>query len=135
MDEARGRDALQKVDVGKTGAHEGTHALTGKLLCIGIYWPTTHQDTVELTNKCAECQAYSPVQGNPPVPLTNISSPWPFYQWGIDIVGPFPEAPGKLKYMVVAMDYFTKWIEAKPLVCISGRHIIEFVWENILTRF
>ena len=50
-------------------------------------------------------------------------------------MGPFPEAPGKLKYMVVAVDYFTKWIEAEPLACISGRHMIKFVWKNIMTRF
>ena len=50
-------------------------------------------------------------------------------------MGPFLEAPGKLKYMVVVVDYFTKWIEAEPLACISGRHMIKFVWKNIMTRF
>lgn len=102
---------------------------------MGIYGPITHQDAVELTKKYEKYQAYSSVQGNPPVHLTKISSPWPFYQWGIDIVGPLPEAPGKLKYMVVMVDYFTKWIEIEPLACISRRQIIKFVWKNILTRF
>lgn len=37
--------------------------------------------------------------------------------------------------MVVAVDYFTKWIEAEPLACIMGRHMIKFVWKNIMTRF
>ncbi|KAI3691521.1 hypothetical protein L2E82_49884 [Cichorium intybus] len=67
--------------------------------------------------------------------MTGISSPWPFYQWGIDIVGPFPEAPGRVKFLVVAIDYFTKWVEAEPLASISGRTIIKFMWKNILTRF
>ncbi|GKB13787.1 reverse transcriptase domain-containing protein [Tanacetum coccineum] len=40
-----------------------------------------------------------------------ITSPWPFYKWGIDIAGPFPEGPGKFKFLIVAIDYFTKWIE------------------------
>ncbi|GJU64332.1 reverse transcriptase domain-containing protein [Tanacetum coccineum] len=46
-------------------------------------------------------------------------SPWPFYQWGLDILGPLPEGPRKLKYIIVAIDYFTKWMEAKPLAKIS----------------
>lgn len=102
---------------------------------MGIYWPTTYLDATELTRKCGEGQTFAAVQANPHASLSNISSPWLFYQWGIDIVGPFPEAPEKLKYMVVAMDYFTKWIEAEPLACISGRQMIKFVWRNIMTRF
>lgn len=50
-------------------------------------------------------------------------------------VGPFPEAPGKVKFQVVAVDNFTKWIEAESLACISGRHVMKFIWKNIITRF
>lgn len=50
-------------------------------------------------------------------------------------MGPFLDAPGKVKYLVVAMDYFTKWIEAEPLMCISGGQMIKFMWKNIVTRF
>ncbi|GJU86809.1 reverse transcriptase domain-containing protein [Tanacetum coccineum] len=52
--------------------------------------------------------------------LNPITSPWPFYKWGIDIAGPFPEGPSKVKFLIVAMDYFTKWIEAKPVATIMG---------------
>ncbi|GJU42059.1 reverse transcriptase domain-containing protein [Tanacetum coccineum] len=52
---------------------------------------------------------------SPQQKLSPITSPWPFYKWGIDIVGPFPEGPGKVKFLIVAIDYFTKWIEAKPV--------------------
>lgn len=135
VDEVKGGEALHEAHAGQAGAHERAHALTGKVLRMGIYWPTMHHDAVELTKKCAECQAYSPVQGNPSAPLTNISIPWPFYQWRIDVVGPFPEAPGKLQYMVVAVDYFMKWIEAEPLACISVRQMIKSIWKNIPTRF
>ncbi|GKC44791.1 reverse transcriptase domain-containing protein [Tanacetum coccineum] len=47
--------------------------------------------------------------------LTSIMSPWPFYQWGLDILGPLSKGPGKPKSIIVAIDYFTKWMEAKPL--------------------
>ncbi|GJS56176.1 reverse transcriptase domain-containing protein [Tanacetum coccineum] len=59
----------------------------------------------------------------------------PLLQWGIDIAGPFPEGPGKVKFLIVAMDYFTKWIEAKPVATITGNQVKKFVWENIVCRF
>ncbi|GKE57247.1 reverse transcriptase domain-containing protein [Tanacetum coccineum] len=48
-------------------------------------------------------------------------SPWPFYQWGLDILGPLPEGPDGLKFIIVAIDYFTKWMEAKPLAKTTGK--------------
>ncbi|KAI3708070.1 hypothetical protein L2E82_37104 [Cichorium intybus] len=71
----------------------------------------------------------------PSTQLTSIAGPWLFHQWGIDIVGPFPEAPGKVKFLIIAVDYFTKWIEAEPVANISRRSIIKFMWKSILTRF
>ncbi|GKE58681.1 reverse transcriptase domain-containing protein, partial [Tanacetum coccineum] len=68
-------------------------------------------------------------------PLTPITAPWLFYKWGINIVGPFPERPGKVKFLIVAMDYFTKWIEAKATAIISGTQVNKFVWDNIVCRF
>nr|GEX50760.1 reverse transcriptase domain-containing protein [Tanacetum cinerariifolium] len=62
-------------------------------------------------------------------------SPWPFYKWGIDIAGPFPEGPEKVKFLIVAMDYFTKWIEAKAVTTITGGQVKKFVWDNIVCRF
>ncbi|GJS48654.1 reverse transcriptase domain-containing protein [Tanacetum coccineum] len=53
--------------------------------------------------------------------LTPITSPWPFHKLGIDIAGPFPEGRGKVKFFIVAIDYFTKWIEAKPVATITER--------------
>ncbi|GJW19942.1 reverse transcriptase domain-containing protein [Tanacetum coccineum] len=67
--------------------------------------------------------------------LTPITSPWPFYKWGIDIAGPFPEGQGKVKFLIVAIDYFTKWIEAKAVATITGNQVKKFVWDNIVCRF
>ncbi|XP_076945347.1 uncharacterized protein LOC143616394 [Bidens hawaiensis] len=64
-----------------------------------------------------------------------VSSSWPFQKWGIDIVGPFPEGTRKAKFLVVAIDYFTKWVEAKPLRTITGEQVKRFVWESIVCRF
>nr|GEY40463.1 gypsy retrotransposon integrase-like protein 1 [Tanacetum cinerariifolium] len=58
--------------------------------------------------------------------LILIASPWPFYKWEIDIAGPFPEGPGKVKFLIVAIDYFTKWIEAKLVTAITRAKIKKF---------
>ncbi|GJX35228.1 reverse transcriptase domain-containing protein [Tanacetum coccineum] len=75
---------------------------------------------------------HHPIPRNPQQNLTPITSPWPFYKWGIDIAGPFPEGPGKVKFLIVAIDYFTKWIEAKPVATITGNQVKKFVWDNIV---
>nr|GEV35944.1 reverse transcriptase domain-containing protein [Tanacetum cinerariifolium] len=56
-------------------------------------------------------------------------------RWGIDIAGPFLEGPGKVKFLIVAMDYFMKWIEAKAVATITGGPVKKFVWDNIVCRF
>lgn len=48
---------------------------------------------------------------------------------------PFTKSPDKLKYLIVVVDYFAKWIEAEPLPCIPWRRVIKFTWKNIVTRF
>nr|GEU91925.1 reverse transcriptase domain-containing protein [Tanacetum cinerariifolium] len=73
--------------------------------------------------ECNDCQVHCPVPRNSQPNLAPITSPWLFYKWGIDIAGPFPEGPGKVKFLIVAIDYFTKWIEAKPLATITGAQI------------
>ncbi|GKD47564.1 reverse transcriptase domain-containing protein, partial [Tanacetum coccineum] len=53
----------------------------------------------------------------------------------INIAGPFPVAAGGLKFLIVAIDYFTKWIEAKAVATITGNQVKRFVWDNIVCRF
>ena len=67
--------------------------------------------------------------------LNSISSPWPFAQWGLDILGPFPRATGNRRFVLVAVDYFTKWAEAEALANIQDVDMKKFVWKNIITGF
>ena len=60
---------------------------------------------------------------------------WPFTQWGLDIMGPFLTALRQLKFLVVSIDYFTKWVEAEPLATITEKSIRTFVWRNIIYRY
>nr|KYP35973.1 Pol polyprotein [Cajanus cajan] len=53
----------------------------------------------------------------------------------MNILGPFPPAKGQLKFLLVAIDYFTKWIEACPLAKITTKNVQRFTWKNIICRF
>ncbi|KAL0313126.1 UNVERIFIED_CONTAM: Ribonuclease HI [Sesamum radiatum] len=67
--------------------------------------------------------------------LQPLESPCPFDQWGLDLVGPFPQATGQRKFLIVAVDYFTKWVEAEALAKITEKEVIRFLWKNIVCRF
>ncbi|KAM2012788.1 hypothetical protein ACFX1T_024599 [Malus domestica] len=62
-------------------------------------------------------------------------SPWPFAQWGLDLMRPMPVEKGRVRYAIVAVDYFTKWAEVEPLANFTEAKIEDFVWKNILYRF
>ncbi|GKB67579.1 reverse transcriptase domain-containing protein [Tanacetum coccineum] len=104
---------IREIHEGSCSMHAGPRSVVAKAMRLGYYWPTMHRDAREMIRTCNDCQIHRPVPRNPQHPLTPITAPWPFYKWGIDIAGPFPEGSGKVKFLIVAMDYFTKWIEAK----------------------
>ncbi|KAK0593858.1 hypothetical protein LWI29_035065 [Acer saccharum] len=89
----------------------------------------------EAEARCEACQKIANNIRQPPELLQSITSPWPFAMWGIDLIGPMPTATGGAKHAIVAVDYFTKWVEAEPLVHITEANTISFVKKNILYIF
>ena len=84
-------------------------------------------DALELVKKCEKCQRFENVQRLPAERMTTITSLWPFVQWGIDIVGPLPLGKSQVKFLLVAIDYFTKWTKAEALATITEARIQNFV--------
>jgi len=80
-----------------------------------ITGPQMREDCKRYAQRCKQCQQYADWHKAPPEELRSIYSPWPFHTWGIDILGPFSLAIRKMKYLVVAIEYFTKWIKAEPI--------------------
>nr|GEW23346.1 reverse transcriptase domain-containing protein [Tanacetum cinerariifolium] len=105
----------------------------GKSLKVRLFLANYADRRQNLIRECKDCQVHRPVPRNPQE--KPITSPWPFYKWGIDIAEPFSERPGKVKFLIVTIDYFTKWIEAKPVATITGTQVKKFVWDNIICRF
>ncbi|GJX59048.1 reverse transcriptase domain-containing protein [Tanacetum coccineum] len=106
----------REVHEGACGMHAGARSVVAEIIRQGYFWPSMHRDTREVVDKCGSCQIHAPVMRLSKMRLNSIMAPWPFHQWGLDILGPLLD---KLKYIVVAIDYFTKWIEAKPLAKIT----------------
>ena len=127
VDEEEAKYILEEIHQGICRYHTGPRSLMNKAIQTGYFWPTMQVDAVELVKKCNRCQRYDNVQQLPAERLTAISSPWPFAQWGIDIVGPLPQGKGQVKFLLVAIDYFTKWVEAEALATITEARIQIFV--------
>ncbi|RDX84659.1 Pol polyprotein, partial [Mucuna pruriens] len=102
---------------------------------VGYYWPTLKTDCMDYVKKCDRCQRFADVHQASPEQLHVVASPWPFHKWGIDIFGPFPMAPSQVKFLMVVVDYFTKWIEAEPMATITAERVKRFIWKKIVCRF
>ncbi|XP_061359835.1 uncharacterized protein LOC133303882 [Gastrolobium bilobum] len=126
---------LAEIHEGINDHHMSGKALARKALRAGYYWPTMEADSKEHVKKCDSCQKHAKLIISPPEELKCILAPWPFFKWGMNLLGPFKAADGKLKWLIVAVDYFTKWIEAEPVTTITSARVQRFFERNIVSRF
>ena len=126
---------LKEVHEGICGNHIRARSLAVKTLRQGYYWPTILKDGTEMVKKCKIYQEHAQISHLSSEPLTSITSPWPFQQWGLDLLGPLSVGKRQCKFIVVGVDYFTKWAEAKPLATITEQNVCNFVWRSIICRF
>nr|GEV59824.1 reverse transcriptase domain-containing protein [Tanacetum cinerariifolium] len=99
---------IREIHIGSCEMHIGARFVVVKSIRQRYYWPTMHSDTRNVTQKCDSCQVHASVLRRPKTLMTSIMASWPFYQWGMDILVPLPQASRKLKFIIVAIDYFTK---------------------------
>ncbi|KAL0462667.1 UNVERIFIED_CONTAM: hypothetical protein Slati_0154300 [Sesamum latifolium] len=135
LSQEEGLHVLKEIHDGCCGSHVGTWELANKALRAGYFWPTMKKDARYLVNKCEKYQKHATLIHQPAEPLNVMLSPCPFSQWCMDIVGPFPLAPGQKKFLLVAIDYFTKWVEVEPLARIMEGEVMKFIWKNIICHF
>jgi hypothetical protein len=126
---------MNEIHLGLCGSHIGSRPLLGKVFRQGFYWPKAASDAADLVQKCENCQRCAKDQKQPSSLTQLIQPTWSLQRWGLDLLGPLPPAQGNLKYVIVAVEYFSKWIEAKPLDTITSATVQKFFWQNIFCRF
>ena len=126
---------LEDLHEGICGSHTGGRSLAHRAITQDYWWPNMQREALKYVRKCDQCQRFVPSIHQPGGILNPLSSSWPFAQWGLDIVGPFPKAVRNKKYLLVGTDYFIKWVEVDPLANIRDVDAKRFIWKNIVTRF
>jgi hypothetical protein len=120
LSRAEGQELMKEIHAGLRGAHIGYRPLLGNVFRQAFYWPKAASDAADLVQKCENCQRCTRDQKQPSSLTQLIQPTWPLQRWGLDLLGPLPPAQGNLKYVVVVVEYFSKWIKAKPLATITS---------------
>nr|GEU30138.1 reverse transcriptase domain-containing protein [Tanacetum cinerariifolium] len=126
-------DILNACHSRPTEGHYGANYTAKKLFDSGFYCPSIYKDAFELVKHCDSCQRQGKNSQKDEMPQNFIQICEIFDVWGIDFIGPFPSSKGK-KYILVAVDYLSKWVEAKALPTNDARVVVKFL-KSLFTRF
>ncbi|GJV76204.1 reverse transcriptase domain-containing protein [Tanacetum coccineum] len=119
-------DILEACHNGPTGGHHGANLTAKKVVDASFFWPTIYKDAHELVKNCDSCQRQGKISQRDEMPQNSIQVCEIFDVWGIDFMGPFPSSRGN-KYILVAVDYLSKWVEAKALPTNDARVVCKFL--------
>ena len=127
---------MMEVHEGICGPHMNGHMLAKKIMRLGYYWLTLESDCIQHVRSCHKCQIHGDKINVPPSELHQLSEPWPFSMWGIDVIGPInPKASNGHRFILVAIDYFSKWIEAASYLAVTARNVVKFIRRDIIARY
>nr|GEZ77817.1 reverse transcriptase domain-containing protein [Tanacetum cinerariifolium] len=118
---------------GPTGGHYRANYTAKKVFDAGFYWPTIYKDAFELVKHCDSCQRQGNISRRDEMPQNSIQVYEIFNVWGIDFMGPFPSSKEN-KYILVAVDYLSKWVEAKALPTNDARVVVKFL-KSLFSQF
>ncbi|XP_071923088.1 uncharacterized protein [Coffea arabica] len=91
---------------------------------------------LDFVRKCVKCQMHGDVIRAPPTELHSMTAPWPCSIWGMDVIGTIdPPALNGHRFILVAIEYFTKWIEAASYKHVTKKVVSDFLRNNIICRF
>nr|GEV44948.1 retroelement Pol polyprotein-like [Tanacetum cinerariifolium] len=104
-----------------------------KVFDSGFYWPTIYKDAFELVKHCDSYQHQGKISQRDEMPQNSIQVCEIFDVWGIDFMGPFPSTKGN-KYILVAVDYLSKWVESKAIPTNDARVVVKIL-KSLFSRF
>jgi transposase InsO family protein len=126
---------LREIHEGTYGHHASSRTLVAKAFRSGFYWLSALYDARNIVQQCEACQLFATKPHAPASELHTILVAWPFTQWGLDQVGPLSKSSrGSHTYLLVAVDKFSKWIEAVPVTNQEATTAVKF-FESIVYRY
>ncbi|XP_026378326.1 uncharacterized protein LOC113272743 [Papaver somniferum] len=128
------RDVISLCHDHACGGHFSAKKTAAKILQSGFYWPTLFKDSHAFCVSCDRSQKLGSISRRNMIPLQPILIIKLFDVWGIDFMGPFPNSEGKF-YILVAVDYVSKWVESIASKTNDQKFILSFLKENIFSRF
>nr|GEV00541.1 reverse transcriptase domain-containing protein [Tanacetum cinerariifolium] len=126
-------DILEACHNGPTGGHHGANLTAKKVFDAGFFWPTIYKDAHEFVKNYDSCQRQGKISQRDEMPQNSIQVCEIFNVWGIDFMGMFPSSRGN-QYILVAVDYLSKWVEAKALPTNDARVVCKFL-KSLFARF
>ena len=127
---------MSRIYNGECGTHMRRTTLSRKIIRQGYFWTTLQMDYNQYVQRCHKCQKYAKAQNLSPRELYSMMSPWPFSIQGIDIIGQIhPKASNEYQYILVAIDYFSKWVESKSYTVWTAKKVAQFIRRNIICRY
>ncbi|GJU88276.1 reverse transcriptase domain-containing protein [Tanacetum coccineum] len=126
-------EILKACHEGPTGGHHSANLTARKVFDAGFFWPTIYRDAHTMIKSCDTCQRQGKISQRDEMPQNAIQVCEIFDVWGIDFMGPFPSSHGN-KYILVAVDYLSKWVEAKALPTNDARVVVKFL-KSLFARF
>nr|GEY76417.1 reverse transcriptase domain-containing protein [Tanacetum cinerariifolium] len=124
-------DILKACHEGPIGIHHGANFTAKKVFDAGLFWPTIYRDAHNLVKSCDSWKRQGKISQKDEMPQNAIQVCEIFDVWGIDFMG--PSSRGN-KYILVAIDYFSKWVEAKALHTNDARVVVKIL-KSLFARF
>nr|XP_016457748.1 PREDICTED: uncharacterized protein LOC107781542 [Nicotiana tabacum] len=136
MDSREDERIMNEVHIGVCDPHMNGYVLAKNILRVGYYWMTMEKDCFSFVRTCHQCQIHIDPIHLPPSELHPMSAPWPFVTWGMDVIEPIKtKASNGHRFILVAIDYFTKWIQAVTFKFVTKKAVADFVHSNTICRF
>ncbi|PKI70884.1 hypothetical protein CRG98_008775, partial [Punica granatum] len=136
VDGNEAQSLMEEVHEANCKPHMNGLMLAKKLMRLGYFWSTMETDCVKHVKHCHLCQVYANQIKAPPNELYPMAAPWPFSMWGMDVINPInPKASNGYLFILVAIDYFTKWIEAITIASVIAKAMARFLKRDIIARY
>ena len=127
---------LGEVHEGFFRTHANGHAMARKILRAGYFWLTMESNCCLQVRKCHKCQTFVDNVNAPLLPLNVLAAPWPFSMWRIDVIRAIePKAANKHCFILVAIDYFTKWVEVASYASVTRSVVVRLIKREIICRY